>query len=73
MGITKDTKGIKIVHIMADGSVRDSVEGYLTDVSMLPELTRHMIYTFYKKGLEIMAKKEAEESEQKTGGETVSN
>ena len=32
-----------IIHVMADGSVRDSVEGYLTSVDQLSDLTQELI------------------------------
>lgn len=33
-----------IVHIMANGEVRDSVAGYVTSVDQLPETARRLFY-----------------------------
>lgn len=38
-----DPSKAKITHIMADGSVRDSVKGYLTSADQLPPVVRGII------------------------------
>lgn len=64
--ITKDTPGIRVIHTMADGSVRDSVEGYLTDYNkQLPELTKRLILQFIENGARSLAEKERKRQEQK--------
>lgn len=55
MAVTSDTPGVKITHIMADGSVRDSVKGYLKSADQLPELAQRMICLMVKRGHEIYA------------------
>ena len=63
--ITKDTPGIRVIHTMADGSVRDSVEGYLTDYDkQLPELTKRLILQFIENGARSLAEKERKRREQ---------
>lgn len=57
--ITKDTPGIKFIHIMADGSVRDSVEGYVKSADQLPELTKMLIRRFVERGYQIAAEERA--------------
>ena len=62
--ITMDTPGIKVIHTMADGSVRDSVRGYLTDYStQLPDVAKYMLVQFILSGQKILAEEERERLE----------
>jgi len=63
--ITKDTPGIKVVHTMADGSVRDSVQGYLTDYdAQLPDAAKYLLIQFIRNGQKSLAEKERKRREQ---------
>lgn len=65
--ITMDTPGVKVIHTMADGSVRDSVEQYLTDYDkQLPELTKRLLVQFIYSGARILAEKECKSQEPET-------
>lgn len=65
--VTMDTPGIKVIHTMADGSVRDSVEGYLTDYNkQLPPLAKQLLIQFIENGARILAEKERQKKEQGT-------
>ena len=49
--VTMDTPGVKVIHTMADGSVRDSVENYLTDYNkQLPPLAKRLLIQFIENG-----------------------
>lgn len=65
--VTMDTPGVKVIHHMADGSVRDSVENYLTDYNkQLPPLAKRLLIQFIENGARSLAEKERQKKEQGT-------
>lgn len=61
MAVTMNTPGVKIINIMADGSVREDLRGYLKSADQLPEDARRIIAHMIMRGYEIYAEKKAAE------------